>query len=141
MCNQKQFDHKMAKHRQTSEVERDVDKCRPKDHKRWSRPSFCGVSGYEPNRPFCGLSRRNFSQEYCCASPVVIKRNTTTRMLIFTLEQATRLLSKEGSGFPVNMSLQVSKESTFPNTSQACDLLANLPRWKKIPCSHHHPLA
>ena len=28
--------------------ERDMDICRPKDHKRWSRPSFCDLSGYEP---------------------------------------------------------------------------------------------
>ena len=28
--------------------ERDMDICRQKDHKPWSRPSFCGLSGYEP---------------------------------------------------------------------------------------------
>src|SRR6056300_2111265 len=27
--------------------ERDMDICRQKDHKPWSRPSFCGLSGYE----------------------------------------------------------------------------------------------
>ena len=29
-------------------VRRDMDICRQKDHKPWSRPSFCGLSGYGP---------------------------------------------------------------------------------------------
>ena len=30
------------------ELRRDMDICRQKDHKPWSRPSFCGLSGYGP---------------------------------------------------------------------------------------------
>ena len=39
-------------------IERDMDICRPKDHKRWSRPSFCGLSGYEPKIWHPGLLGR-----------------------------------------------------------------------------------
>ena len=28
-------------------LRRDMDICRQKDHKAWSRPSFCGLSGYD----------------------------------------------------------------------------------------------
>jgi len=40
------------------DAERDMDICRPKDHKRWSRPSFCGLSGYEPKIWHPGLLGR-----------------------------------------------------------------------------------
>src|SRR6056300_816116 len=35
-----------------------MDICRQKDHKPWSRPSFCGLSGYEPKIWHLGLLGR-----------------------------------------------------------------------------------
>ena len=79
--------------------ERDMDICRPKDHKRWSRPSFCGLSGYEPKiwhpgllgRASCtiravpGSNPGHFTTKSCLFSSVRTPVTPKTKILSFLL--------------------------------------------------------
>ena len=51
-----------------SHLRRDMDICRQKDHKPWSRPSFCGLSGYEQCCLFSSVRTPDITQQQKPAS-------------------------------------------------------------------------